>query len=177
MGTDLARGSMMGTDDDVLAFRYELANELLAAAGYDWYEVSNWARPGFECKHNRYYWQGANWWGYGAGAHSHINGTRFWNVKHPRRYAARLVGSPVRTPAQGHEKLSATEQTEEAIMLGIRLREGIKIPAGLKRETVAGFISDGLIDPQAALREDRLVLTVRGRLLADAVIRALWMDL
>ncbi|XCB30221.1 radical SAM family heme chaperone HemW [Arcanobacterium hippocoleae] len=177
MGRQLAHGKIPAPDEEALARRYEKANDFLEAAGYRWYEVSNWAKPGFECKHNLYYWKNANWWGYGPGAHSHFNGTRFWNVKHPVAYAARLAGNPMQTPAQGHENLCETEQLEEAIMLGIRLRDGIKVPAGVRRETISGFIADGLIDPQAVLREDRLVLTVRGRLLADSVIRGIWMDL
>ena len=177
MGTDLAHGKIAAPDEDAFARRYELADELLTAGGYRWYEVSNWARSGFECVHNLYYWRNANWWGYGPGAHSHLNGTRFWNVKHPLAYAQKLATNPIQTPAFGHEDLNQTERVEEAIMLGIRLREGIAIPEMTSAETVAQLIFDRLIDPAAALREKRLVLTVRGRLLADAVIRQLWMDL
>lgn len=177
MGSDLARRKITAPDEDVLARRYERANELLSAAGYNWYEVSNWAQPGFECVHNLKYWRNENWWGYGPGAHSHINGTRFWNVKHPLAYAQKLAAVPIQTPACGHEDLNEVERAEEAIMLGIRLREGIAIPQATKPQTVAELIHDGLIIPQAALCDKRLILTVRGRLLADTVIRQLWLDL
>lgn len=171
MGAQLRRGEIPEPDGDDLADKYMLADEMLSAAGYSWYEVSNWSKPGKESEHNRAYWTNANWWGYGPGSHSHINGTRFWNVKHPRAYAQRLATGL--TPAAGHETLSEEERREEQIMLAIRLRDGIATPGDVEATVIASLIADELVDPVAALR-DRLVLTLKGRLLADTVIRALW---
>lgn len=169
MGAKVRRGELSLPDPDTQADRYEMATAMLEDAGYPWYEISNWARPGHECRHNIAYWHDDNWWGYGPGAHSHINGTRFWNVKHPLAYATAV--SRGETPAAAREVLSAKERLEEHIMLGVRLREGISIPEHA-RENVASLIADGLVDPGAALR-GRLQLTVRGRLLADTVTRTL----
>ncbi|MDP9801723.1 oxygen-independent coproporphyrinogen-3 oxidase [Arcanobacterium wilhelmae] len=171
MGGQVRRGEIPEPDPDVLADKYMLAEELLSNAGYEWYEVSNWAKPGHHSRHNLAYWQDANWWGYGPGAHSHVNGTRWWNVKHPIQYAAALAQG--KSPAAARELLTADERREEQIMLGIRLREGIATPQGAAPEVVAGFIADGLVEPVPAMHS-RLILTVKGRLLADTVIRALW---
>ena len=173
MGAQLKRGEIAIPDSDELAAKYELADELLSAAGYGWYEVSNWAKPGHESRHNSAYWENANWWGYGPGAHSHVNGTRFWNVKHPLAYATKVAAGE--SPAAARELLTEAERAEEAIMLGIRMRDGIATPDGVRPETIAGLIADGLVDPASAMR-GRLVLTLTGRLLADTVIRALWQD-
>lgn len=171
MGAQLKRGEIPEPDPDELAEKYTIADELLSAAGYEWYEVSNWSKPGKHSRHNKAYWTNTNWWGYGPGAHSHINGTRFWNVKHPLAYAQKLVAG--HTPSAGHESLSADEQREELIMLGIRLHEGIPTPENVSSDVVASLISDGLVEPGPALHK-HLVLTLKGRLLADTVIRALW---
>ncbi len=109
-GTGLARqvkaGVVPAPDDDVLADRYVQADETLRRAGFDWYEVSNWARSeSARCRHNELYWTDANWWGAGPGAHSHVGGVRWWNVKHPVRYAAALESA--RSPAAGRETLDA----------------------------------------------------------------------
>lgn len=174
MGAQAARGVIQLPDPDELADKYEAADEAFEAAGYRWYEISNWARGGRECRHNRVYWGGGNWWGYGPGAHSHINGTRFWNVKHPLAYARRVaVGE---SPAAAREVLTASEIADEAVMLGIRMREGIEIPQFVRAQTTAGLVADGLLDGRAAVA-GRIVLTLRGRLLADAVTRRLWEDL
>lgn len=171
MGAQAARGHIKLQDEDFLAEKYELADEIFSQAGYRWYEISNWARPGKECRHNAVYWGNGNWWGYGPGAHSHINGTRFWNVKHPRAYADRL--SSGLSPAAAREVLSEEERREENVMLGIRMREGIEIPSATNAGIIARLIGDELVDPQLALR-GRLVLTRKGRLLADTVTRELW---
>lgn len=174
MGAQAARGVIRLPDPDELADKYEAADEAFEAAGYRWYEISNWARGGRECRHNRVYWGGGNWWGYGPGAHSHINGTRFWNVKHPLAYARRVaVGE---SPAAAREVLTASEIADEAVMLGVRMREGIEIPQFVRAQTTAGLVADGLLDGRAAVA-GRIVLTLRGRLLADAVTRRLWEDL
>jgi putative oxygen-independent coproporphyrinogen III oxidase len=179
-GTKLAaqirRGEVPGIDDDDHAAKYELADELITAAGLGWYEVSNWSRtPGQACRHNLAYWRGDDWWGIGPGAHSHVGGVRWWNVKHPTAYAGRL-GAGV-SPAAGRETLDAETRNVERIMLEARLDSGLQV-AGLGdagRHAVAGLIADGLVDPAAAFK-GRLVLTLKGRLLADAVVRRILPD-
>ena len=176
-GTRLAaqvrRGEVPAPDDDDEADKYELADELLGAAGYGWYEISNWAtRPEARCRHNLGYWRGGDWWGIGPGAHSHVGGVRWWNVKHPRSYAARLAEGG--SPAAGRETLTAAQRYDEQVLLGVRLAEGLDLgvlaPAG--RRAVAGLVADGLLDTRAALA-GRAVLTLRGRLLADTVVHRL----
>ena len=135
-GTALAaqvrRGRVPEPDPDVLATRYELADEALGGAGLDWYEVSNWARgDGTACRHNLGYWRGDDWWGVGPGAHSHVGGVRWWNVKHPAAWAKRLAGGT--SPAAAREVLDADARRSEAVLLGVRLREGLDpaaLPAG-----------------------------------------------
>ena len=183
-GTKLARqirrGEVPTPDDDLQADMYELADARLAAAGFEWYEISNWARAstGAEAahdnrsRHNLAYWRGNDWWGFGPGAHSHIAGLRWWNVKHPAAYAQRLAAAE--SPAAGTERPDAQSAMLERILLLSRIREGIAV-ADLqadKRPRVAGLIADGLVDPAAAVR-GRVQLTMRGRLLADAVVREL----
>ncbi len=177
-GTKLARqirrGEVPAPDDDLQADMYELVDARLAAAGYEWYEISNFARgDGHRSRHNLAYWQGTDWWGYGPGAHSHIAGTRFWNVKHPAAYAQRLDGGL--SPAHAREQPDAEAARLERVLLQSRIRSGLPITevAPEFRANVAGLIADGLIEPVAALREQRVVLTRTGRLLADAVVRAL----
>ncbi len=176
-GTALARqvasGVVPAPDDDVLADRYVQADETLQAAGFGWYEVSNWARsPQAQCRHNLLYWHGANWWGAGPGAHSHVSGVRWWNVKHPVRYAAMLEAG--RSPAAAREVLGVAARHSEQVMLGVRLREGLpalELPQAAQAR-LPQLVSWGLLDAAAGQR-DRLVLTQRGRLLADAVVREL----
>jgi putative oxygen-independent coproporphyrinogen III oxidase len=177
-GTRLAgrvrRGELAAPDDDVLADDYEVADDVLTAAGLTWYEVSNWARtPADACRHNLGYWRGDDWWGVGPGAHSHVGGVRWWNVRHPRAYAARLADGD--SPAQAREVLAPAERYEEAVLLGVRLAEGLPLAAlePAARRHAAGLVADGLVDPAAALRGRRLVLTRRGRLLADGVVHRL----
>lgn len=176
-GTKLARqirrGEVPTPDDDLQADMYELADARLADGGFDWYEVSNWARtPDRRSRHNLAYWRGSDWWGFGPGAHSHVAGLRWWNVKHPAAYAQRLAASE--SPAAGTERPDDESRTLERILLLSRIREGIaidEIPRA-NRSRVAGLIADGLVDPAAAL-QGRVQLTLRGRLLADAVVREL----
>jgi oxygen-independent coproporphyrinogen-3 oxidase len=176
-GTKLARqirrGEYPQPDDDLEADMYELADDLLAAAGFDWYEVSNWARdPSLRSRHNLAYWRGSDWWGFGPGAHSHVAGLRWWNVKHPAAYAQRLSAS--QSPAAGRERPDAAARRLEAVLLRSRIREGLAVSDlhAEGREAVGGLIADGLVDGEAAVG-GRVVLTRRGRLLADAVVRAL----
>ncbi|MGO4120851.1 radical SAM family heme chaperone HemW [Arthrobacter sp. YAF16] len=182
-GTKLAaqirRGEVPGIDDDDHAAKYELADELVSAAGLGWYEVSNWARtPDQACRHNLAYWRGDDWWGIGPGAHSHVGGVRWWNVKHPTAYAGRLAAGV--SPAAGRETLDAETRNVERVMLEARLVTGLEIPSlgGLGdtgRHAVAGLIADGLVEPAEAFK-GRLVLTLKGRLLADAVVRRILPD-
>ncbi|MFG1609363.1 radical SAM family heme chaperone HemW [Actinoplanes sp. NPDC049265] len=170
-GTRLAarmrRGDLPYPDDDVAADRYLAADQRLSAAGLEWYEVSNWAAgEAARCAHNMLYWTGGDWWGVGPGAHSHVGGVRWWNVKHPSGYARKLADGE--SPGFGRELLTAADQRMEDIMLRVRLRDGMPLD-GLD---AARFLADGLLDA-AAYGAGRLVLTLRGRLLADAVIRDL----
>jgi putative oxygen-independent coproporphyrinogen III oxidase len=171
LARQIARGQLPAPDDDVLADRYLAADELLAAAGLSWYEVSNWAAAaGDRCQHNLLYWTGGDWWGVGPGAHSHIGGTRWWNVRHPAAYAARIEGGL--SPGQAREILTADERRMERIMLLTRLATGCPggelRPAG--RAAAAAAVTAGLADA-AAYQAGRLILSPKGRLLADAVIR------
>ena len=176
-GTALARrvrrGELPMPDDDVLADRYEQVDAALTAAGLHWYEVSNWAStPSARCHHNLLYWRGDNWWGIGPGAHSHIGGVRWWNVKHPARYAEALSSGT--SPAAAREILSADDQRVERILLELRLAEGLPVDVltAAAREEASQAATDGLLDP-AALAAGRCVLTPAGRLLADALVRRL----
>jgi len=179
-GTKLARqirrGEVATPDDDTQADMYELVDELLADAGYSWYEVSNWAKADdLQSRHNLAYWQGHDWWGVGPGAHSHMGGVRWWNVKHPAAYADRIGAGD--SPAIGRETLDDETRRVERVLLRSRIREGL-VTAELSpegRTAVAGLIADGLVVPAAALR-GRIELTLRGRLLADAVVRRLLVD-
>ncbi len=176
-GTQLARrirrGEVPMTDDDVHADRYLIADEVMAEAGYSWYEVSNWAASqAGRCLHNELYWRGADWWGAGPGAHSHVGGVRWWNVKHPGAYAAALAEG--RSPGAGRERLSEEDRRVERILLELRLVDGVPLsllaPAGLAASRKA--LADGLLEP-GPYETGRAVLTLRGRLLADAVVRDL----
>jgi oxygen-independent coproporphyrinogen-3 oxidase len=179
-GTKLARqikrGELAVPDEDLQADMYELADALLAEAGYDWYEVSNWARGAeHRSRHNLAYWQGGDWWGIGPGAHSHVGGVRWWNVKHPAAYAERVLSGV--SPAAGRETLDARTRETERVLLLARIREGIDVASlhAAGRHAVAGLIADGLIDAKAALHGS-VRLTITGRLLADAVVRRLLAD-
>ncbi|NIJ13236.1 oxygen-independent coproporphyrinogen-3 oxidase [Saccharomonospora amisosensis] len=176
-GTALARrvrkGELPAPDDDVLAADYELIDQTLRQAGLRWYEVSNWAAsPRARCRHNLGYWLGGDWWGAGPGAHSHVGGVRWWNVKHPARYAALLERA--QPPVAGSEELTAADRYLERVMLELRLADGLPFDAldeaGVRQARAAA--ADGLLE-SPALRRGRAVLTDAGRLLADAVVRRL----
>ncbi len=151
-GTQLARrirrGEVPMTDDDVHADRYLITEEVLSGAGFEWYEVSNWATSeAGRCLHNELYWRGADWWGAGPGAHSHVGGVRWWNVKHPGTYAAALAAG--RSPGAGRELLSGEDRRVERILLELRLRDGCPLdllrPAGLAASRKA--LEDGFWTP------------------------------
>ena len=175
-GTRLAgrirRGELPDVDDDVAADRYLQADAALTAAGLAWYEVSNWARTGGECRHNLAYWRGDDWWGAGPGAHAHVGGVRWWNVRHPAAYAARLAAGE--SPAQAREVLAGEDRRVEDVLLRVRLREGLPLEslATAGRAVAARAVTDGLAEGPA-YDAGRLVLTLPGRLLADALVRDL----
>jgi oxygen-independent coproporphyrinogen-3 oxidase len=175
-GTKLAaqvrRGDITIPDDDETADKYILADKKFSAAGLTWYEVSNWSKAGSPCRHNVAYWQGANWWGAGPGAHSHIDGRRWWNVKHPTAYRERIENALA--PMQEQEILTPEEKSREEIMLLIRL------PGGLKREVldnaqiacIEGYVASGDID-RMEWDLGAVTLTQQGRLIADRIVRDL----
>ncbi len=166
----VARGELPAPDDDVAAARYEMIDDRLAAAGMGWYEVSNWAASdAARCRHNLGYWRDGDWWGLGPGAHSHLAGSRWWNVKHPARYAALLAEGA--SPVADREELTASEQHTERVMLRLRLAEGLPLDLldGPGRVAAAQAARDGLLN----LSGGRAVLTRRGRLLADGVVHML----
>jgi oxygen-independent coproporphyrinogen-3 oxidase len=157
----------------VLADRYLIADDLLSAAGLHWYEISNWARDGAaRCRHNMLYWTGGDWWGLGPGAHSHVGGTRWWNVRHPAAYAARLAAGE--SPAAAREILTADERSMERVMLGVRLADGLPLTVldGQARAAARRALAAGHLDP-VSWRSGSLGLTREGRLLADAIVRDL----
>ena len=169
-GTRLAarmrRGEMPMPDDDVAADRYGIVDACASEAGLSWYEVSNWARPGGECRHNLGYWRGLDWWGAGPGAHGHVGGVRWWNVKHPEAYGQRIAAKE--PPVEAWEELTPDDVRLEGIMLGMRLREGLPT-SSLDAQVVANLVDEGLVDQF----DERIALTASGRLLADAVVRRL----
>ncbi|WP_300677156.1 radical SAM family heme chaperone HemW [Nocardioides sp.] len=171
-GTALARrvrrGEVPMPSEDDYADKYVVADEALRAAGLEWYEVSNWARDeAARCRHNLLYWTGADWWGVGPGAHSHVGGTRWWNVKHPVAYADRIAAG--HSPAQAREVLTPAEQQVERVMLELRLADGLALDALEDPTLIEAPVAAGLVE----VRGERLVLTDAGRLLADGVVRDL----
>jgi oxygen-independent coproporphyrinogen-3 oxidase len=182
-GTALARrvkrGELPMPDEDDLADKYVLADDHLAAAGLHWYEVSNWSRDagddgaGARCRHNLGYWQGADWWGVGPGAHSHVGGVRWWNVKHPAAYADRLAAGV--SPAHAREVLDDETRRIERVLLEVRLREGLSgdVLDGDGAAAVPELVRRGLVEAEEWATAAQVVLTREGRLLADAVVRDL----
>ncbi|MDN2501198.1 coproporphyrinogen III oxidase [Nocardia nova] len=171
MARKVRRGELPAPDEDTLAARYERIDARLTAAGFSWYEVSNWATTSSaRCRHNLGYWDGGDWLGAGPGAHSHLGDVRWWNVKHPGRYAERVAARDG-LPAAGWEALTDAEQYTERVMLGVRLRSGLPVEEldADGRAACERVVADGL----ARVDGDRLVLTDRGRLLADGVVREL----
>ncbi|GAA1620741.1 radical SAM family heme chaperone HemW [Leucobacter chromiireducens] len=173
-GTKLAaqirRGEVAEPDEDLHAEMYELAEARFAAAGLHWYEISNWSRsPETRSRHNLAYWTGEDWWAAGPGAHSHVGGVRWWNVKHPGAYASRVHAGV--SPAHSREILSAEARRDERVLLETRIAEGLptEVLAPGERAAIPGLIADGLIDGRAAIG-GRVVPTLRGRLLADTVV-------
>ncbi|CAB0515593.1 radical SAM family heme chaperone HemW [Corynebacterium diphtheriae] len=169
-GTAMARkvrkGQLPPPNEDVYADRYGLIDTALRAQGFDWYEVSNWAKPGGECQHNLGYWLDGDWWGAGPGAHSHIASRRFFNVKHPSTYAQHLADGQL--PIKEEELLDSTERHEESVMLGLRLRQGLELSRFTEAERA-------VIEKYAGLKllhifDGRVASTLQGRLLIDGII-------
>ena len=166
----VARGELPMPDEDDLADKYLLADERFVKAGLGWYEVSNWARDrAARCRHNLGYWTGADWWGVGPGAHSHVGGVRWWNVKHPAAYAERINAGD--SPAHAREVLDEETRRVERVLLEMRLHDGLPVSVldATGRAGVDDLVRRGLLERYG----ERLVLTTDGRLLADAVVRDL----
>ena len=175
-GTKLARqvnsGEITMPDDDETAEKYRMADDSFSQAGFTWYELSNWARPGGECRHNIAYWQNSEWWGLGPGAHSHIENSRWWNVKHPNTYRAKITANE--TPIQEREELSLDNQRTENLMLAIRMKAGIALKNLSEEQCVAAekYVESEHLELEKWER-GALVLTQSGRLIADRIVREL----
>lgn len=169
-GTAMARkvrkGQLPPPNEDVYADRYGLIDTALRAQGFDWYEVSNWAKPGGECQHNLGYWLDGDWWGAGPGAHSHIASRRFFNVKHPSTYAQHLADGQL--PIKEEELLDSTERHEESVMLGLRLRQGLELSrfTEAERAVIEKYVGLKLLH----IYDGRVASTLQGRLLIDGII-------
>jgi oxygen-independent coproporphyrinogen-3 oxidase len=166
MGAQLNRGEISQVNDDEAADKYQLADEMLNKNNYSWYEISNWAKKDKECKHNLNYWLGNNWWGIGPGAHSHVNGVRWWNHKLPKVWRELLEKQ--NSPALAREVLSEDQIRSEQIMLLSRLRTGLG-----NQELDENRIENLIANQLATLDTNKIVLTLKGRLLADEVFRQL----
>jgi oxygen-independent coproporphyrinogen-3 oxidase len=164
-GTPLSRDAQRHPDDDILAERYELADELLVERGYEWYEVSNWARPGEECRHNQLYWRQGDYLGLGVAAHSHRAPERHWNIARLETYLERVDAGQL--PTAGSERVEGSSAAFERLALQLRTREGVPVSAFAGQEGLEDFL-----EPVG----DRLVLTRKGRLLADELVRRLVVD-
>jgi putative oxygen-independent coproporphyrinogen III oxidase len=170
-GTKLAaqikRGDVAAPIDDLMADMYLLIDQMCNEAGFNWYELSNWAKPGQECQHNIAYWKSANWWGLGAGAHSHVNGKRFWNIKHPSAYKQKLFagGSPIAET----EELTATQLRDESVMLAIHMRSGLDLAlsSAAAQENLNAYKLTGHLD----IVNNHVQLTAQGRLIADRLVQ------
>ena len=160
----VSKGELPAPDEDVMARRYQLIANALEKVGYDWYEVSNWAKPGGECEHNRIYWRDGDWWGAGPGAHSHLGDERFYNVKHPARYSRMLAEGEL--PIGGTETLTPHDRHTERVMLGLRLKEGIPRDWVADTPALRSYLDRGLLSAD----DDRIWVTDSGRLLADGIV-------
>ena len=170
-GTKLAaqikRGELTMPNDDLMADMYLLVDQMCNDAGLNWYELSNWAKPGKECLHNIAYWKSANWWGLGPGAHSHVDAKRFWNVKHPTAYKQKLFAGE--SPIADSEDLTAEQLRDESIMLAIRMRTGLALSLLTEsaKENLEAYKSSGHLE----IVGDAIQLTAQGRLIADRLVR------
>jgi len=173
-GTKLAaqikRGEIAKPDDDLTAEKYIMADKAFTAAGFNWYELSNWAKPNSQSKHNLAYWLGHNWWGAGPGAHSHINGKRFWNVKHPNLYKQKIQANE--TVVLDSEVLEVSQIESERLMLSIRLPQGVAKDTLNNQQILelTDYLNSGHLD-QENWNLGRATLTLDGRLIADRIVR------
>ena len=173
-GTKLAaqikRGEVAPVDDDLAAEKYLLADKAFTAAGFQWYELSNWAKPDSLSKHNLAYWLGENWWGAGPGAHSHLNGKRFWNVKHPNLYKEKIQSNL--SPIADSEVLEEIQIASEKLMLSLRLPSGVE-KESLNQDQISelsDYVESGHLD-LLNWNQGRATLTLEGRLIADQILR------
>ena len=173
-GTKLAaqikRGEVAPVDDDLAAEKYLLADKEFTAAGFHWYELSNWAKPDSLSKHNLAYWLGENWWGAGPGAHSHLNGKRFWNVKHPNLYKEKIQSNL--SPIADSEVLEEIQIASEKLMLSLRLPSGVE-KESLNQDQISelsDYVESGHLD-LLNWNQGRATLTLEGRLIADQILR------
>ena len=173
-GTKLAaqikRGEIEQIDDDLTAEKYLVADKSFSTAGFHWYELSNWAKNDSKSQHNLSYWNGENWWGIGPGAHSHINGERFWNVKHPNSYKEKIQKNEL--PIQDSEILQASQIESERLMLSIRLTSGIETKSlnNQQIQDLSTYVKTGHLN-QSDWQNGRATLTLNGRLIADRIVR------
>lgn len=170
LGTKVARGEVPPASDDIAAERYPIIDAYLRARGFDWYEVSNWAKPNGACKHNIAYWNNQDWLGLGPGAHAHTTGVRAWNIKHPAAWAQNVDAG--QSPFAGSETLDQAEQRHEYIMLQLRLRHGLSVDllSRVGTEQALAAVNEGLL----VFKDERFILTDSGRLLADGLVTRLW---
>ena len=169
LSTQVKRGDILMPDDDETADKYILADNKFQAAGFNWYEISNWSKPGSEARHNLAYWRNQNWWGAGPGAHSHIDGKRWWNVKHPTAYREKLLAGD---PRQESETLTDSEKESERVMLKIRLPAGLPLElcTSAQLQILESFRAAGHLS-QSAWSAGTISLTQSGRLVADRIVR------
>ena len=172
LGAQVRRGDVVMPPDDETADKYLLVDELAAKAGMDWYEVSNWSLTGGEARHNIAYWHSNDWWGIGAGAHSHVQGVRWWNVKHPTTYISKLISGE--SPLLENETLTKEQMRFEEILLRIRLSSGLPLDFFTETELVIlnSYLAQGHLE-EKAWQSGQLKLSISGRLLADQIVRAL----
>ena len=172
LGAQVRRGDVVMPPDDETADKYLLVDELATKAGMDWYEVSNWSLTGGEARHNIAYWHSNDWWGIGAGAHSHVQGVRWWNVKHPTTYISKLISGE--SPMLENETLTKEQIRFEEIMLQIRLSSGLPLAFFTEPELAIlnSYLAQGHLE-EKAWQSGQLKLSISGRLLADQIVRAL----
>ena len=172
LGAQVRRGDVVMPPDDETADKYLLVDELATKAGMDWYEVSNWSLNGGEARHNIAYWHSNDWWGIGAGAHSHVQGVRWWNVKHPTTYISKLISGE--SPMLENETLTKEQIRFEEILLQIRLSSGLPLAFFTEAESTIlnSYLAQGHLD-EKAWQSGQLKLSISGRLLADQIVRAL----
>jgi oxygen-independent coproporphyrinogen-3 oxidase len=172
LGAQVRRGDVVMPPDDETADKYLLVDELATKAGMDWYEVSNWSLTGGEARHNIAYWHSNDWWGIGAGAHSHVQGVRWWNVKHPTTYISKLISGE--SPMLENETLTKEQIRFEEILLRIRLSSGLPLAFFTKAESAIlnSYLALGHLE-EKAWQSGQLKLSISGRLLADQIVRAL----